>query len=260
MNNSQEDVYICPSFNSYSSDRLAEIAVRVAGDKPSGAAGNDSDDDFEFDLVREHTAEEFFYDGQIQPVFPVFNRDLLKSDGESGTGGGENKLTESESSVVISLSQLFIEEDSVRDSCSSSEADESEDIPAGAYCVWRPKMAELPLPSQCKKSRSTGSGSKRWKIRDLLRRSKSDGNESLVFLTPKHRVEKPDNLVGAPKRVIGKGSQSATGAPPSAHEAFYVRNRAMKEEDKKKSYLPYRQDLVGLFANVNGVRRSVPHY
>ncbi|KAL8511748.1 hypothetical protein ACS0TY_018256 [Phlomoides rotata] len=110
-------------------------------------------------------------------------------------------------------------------------------------------MAELPLPSHCKKRRPTGSGSMWWKIRDLLRRSKCDGKECFIFLIPKHWVEKTDNIIEASKRVIGKGSQSAavaaTGAPLFALEAFYVRNMATKEVDKKKSYLPYMQDIVG---------------
>ncbi|KAL8038689.1 hypothetical protein ABFX02_11G124300 [Erythranthe guttata] len=251
MNNSQDDVYVCPSFSSYSSDRLAETAVRVAG----------GDEDFEF-------AEEFFHGaGQIRTVFPVFNRNLLLDGGgggEASTSGGENAPVES--SVVVPLSRLFIEEDRERDSppsCSSSEADELENIPAGTYCVWRPKLAEPSLPSQCRKSKSTGSASKRWKFRDLLRRSKSDGKDSFVFLHPKQQEDKSYKSTNqTSEKANAKRSSSpggaAAGAPgsPSAHEAFYVRNRAMKEGDKKKSYLPYRQGLVGIFANVN----VLPHF
>ncbi|KAL7094831.1 hypothetical protein ACP275_11G129400 [Erythranthe tilingii] len=246
MNNSQDDVYVCPSFSSYSSDRLAETAVRVAA----------GDEDFEF-------AEEFFHGaGQIRTVFPVFNRNLLlDGGGEASTSGGENAPVES--SVVVPLSRLFIEEDRERDSppsCSSSEADELENIPAGTYCVWRPKLAEPPLPSQCRKSKSTGSASKRWKFRDLLRRSKSDGKDSFVFLHQKQQEDKSDksykstNLTS--EKANAKRSTAAAAAAPSAHEAFYVRNRAMKEGDKKKSYLPYRQGLVGFFGNVN----VLPHF
>ncbi|KAK6128339.1 hypothetical protein DH2020_012703 [Rehmannia glutinosa] len=267
MNSSQEDVYVCPSFNSYSSDRLAEIAERVAVERSNDADERGAgDDDFEFALVREDVeilAEELFIDGQVRQVFPVFNRDLLlDNDGES-SNCRESKVLDS--SIAVPLSKLFIEEDHERDyppSCSSSEADELENIPAGTYCVWRPKIADSPLPSQCRKSKSTGSASKRWKFRDLLRRCKSDGKDSFVFLTPKHKEEKSDKLIQASKNANGKGSCSATGGTgsPSAHEAFYVRNKAMKEGDKKKSYLPYRQDLVGLFANVNGLSRSFTHF
>ncbi|KAL0377424.1 UNVERIFIED_CONTAM: hypothetical protein Sradi_3047900 [Sesamum radiatum] len=160
MENSQEEVYMCPSFSSYSSDRLAEIAVKVAAENSS----DNGDEDFEFALVRQERevlAEEFFYDGQIGPVFPLFIEDREDHEPDNPS------------------------------SCSSSEADEMENIPAGTYCVWRPKAAEQPSPSRCNKSKSTGSGSKRWKIRDLLRRSNSDGKDSFVFLTPKNREENP---------------------------------------------------------------------
>ncbi|KAL0381726.1 UNVERIFIED_CONTAM: hypothetical protein Sangu_0236900 [Sesamum angustifolium] len=211
----QEDVYICPSFNSYSSDRLAEIAVRVAVEKSEEDAGDDDGDDFEFALVREDKevlAAEFLYGGQIGPIFPVFNRDLLiDKDGELSTISEEKTL---DSSIAIPLSKLFIEEDQERDcpaSCSSSEADELENIPAGTYCVWRPKLAESPMPSQCKKSKSTGSASKRWKFRDLLRRSNSDGKDSFVFLTPKRREEKPEKLLQATRKSKGNVVRSASG-------------------------------------------------
>lgn len=267
MNNiNQEDVYVCPSFNSYSSDRLAEIAARIVVEKSKSSAGNEDeitgDEDFEFTFVREDNevlAEEFFCDGQIGPVFPVFNRDLSNKSGED---------EQSKSSIAIPLGKLFIEEDKYNErdnppSCSSSEADELEHIPAGTYCVWRPKLAESPLPSQCKKSKSTGSSSRRWRLRDLMRRCNSDGKDSFIFLTPKHREQnKSEKSIQSSKTSQGNKvlrSAAASGSP-SPHEAFYVRNRAMNEAEKKKSYLPYRQDLVGFFANVNGMRRSFPRF
>ncbi|KAL6497533.1 hypothetical protein OROHE_027162 [Orobanche hederae] len=200
MINSQEDVYICPSFSSYSSDRLAGVAERVAVERSNDASGNEvdaGDDDFEFASARvckEVSLNEFSHGGQNQiwQVFPVFNRDLLLDDGgESAACGGSKVL---DPSVAIPLGELFIEEDQERDdyppSCSSSEADELDDVPAATYCVWRPKMAEAPVPGQCKKSKSTGSASKRWNLRDLLRRCKSDGKDSFVFINPKHKEGK----------------------------------------------------------------------
>lgn len=260
MNNGQDDVCICPSFNSYSSDRLREIAVRVAGDRPRDTDDTGGDEDFEFALLSENkevSAAEFLYEG---PVFPVFNRDLIESAGELSTSGGGSE--QPQSSNLIPLSKLFAEEDEFLPSSSSSEADELENVPAGTYCVWRPRAAPPPLPNQCEKSKSTGSASKRWKIRDLLRRSKSDGKESFVFLTSKQREENSEkSILRAPEKRRGKGSHPAAAAPPpSAHEAFYVRNRALKEGDKRKSYLPYRKDLVGFFANVSGVRTSFSHF
>ncbi|KAG6398231.1 hypothetical protein SASPL_139686 [Salvia splendens] len=258
--NSGEDAYMSPSFNSYSSDRLAEIAVQIAVEK-IGDDNEEDDEDFEFSLVREDnelSAEDFVYDGQLGPIFPVFNRDLLLSD-----GGGDDQR---DSSVQVPLSQLLLEDrrggDDNPPSCSSSEADELESVPAGTYCVWRPKACDLPSPSRCKKSKSTGSASNRWKFRDLMRRSNSDGKDSLVFLTPKNREGKlPAEFPKKMKGKGGSGSSSTSGAAArSAHEALYVRNRAMNEVDRKKSYLPYRQDLVGFFINVNALGKGLPHF
>ncbi|KAL4563209.1 hypothetical protein LXL04_027245 [Taraxacum kok-saghyz] len=67
------------------------------------------------------------------------------------------------------------------------QADELEALPAETYCMWRPKAdcGSSPAMTKIKKSSSTGSGSKRWGIRYLLWRSKSDGKEPVVLLTPK---------------------------------------------------------------------------
>ncbi|KAG8366869.1 hypothetical protein BUALT_Bualt16G0012800 [Buddleja alternifolia] len=245
MNSSQyqEDAYMCPSFNSYSCDRLAETAVRVAAESSNAAVG---DDDFEFTSLREDedvSADEF---AQIKPIFPVFNRDLLLGH-DHGASIGENKPSDHQSSVAIPLRDLFLDD---RDSCSSSsEADELESVPEGTYCVWRPKLTDSPLPNQCKKSKSTGSASKRWKLPDFLKRSNSEGQGkgNFVFLAPKSREEKPKRLI---KGAAGGG---LSGGAASAHEELYIRNRAIKEGGKKKSYLPYR---VGFFASVNGF----PHF
>ncbi|KAL6520256.1 hypothetical protein OROMI_032436 [Orobanche minor] len=261
MENKQEDAYKCPSFSSYSSDRLVEIAVRVAAGSSNDAVQNGEDEDFQFALVREDDkevlAEEFICDGQIESVFPVFDRDLLLNNNRGEEYGGSKQ---SESRPTVPFGKIFIEN---RDgdnpvSCSQSEADAFDNIPEGTYCVWRPKSADAQPSSLCKKSNSTGSASKRWKFRDLLR-SNSEGKDSFVFLTPKNGENKL--LVDIPGKAKGKkvvkggGSASGAGFPkaPSAHEALYVQNRAINEGNKKKSYLPYKRDLLGFFVNANGL-------
>lgn len=133
---------------------------------------------------------------------------------------------------------------------------------------------------KCKiKSKSTGtSSSRRWSIKDLLRRSnsESDSKDSFVFLTPlsssskKTAEEEPKET----KKSSGSGSASGSGpgsgggpnkpkgskAVSMAHEAFYVRNKTVAKDgyNKRRSYLPYRQDLVGLFASVNAMSRTFP--
>lgn len=269
MENVPEDTYTCPSFNSYSSERLAQIGGKVSGENE-----DTNDDEFEFALAREENdvfPDEFFYQGQIGPVYPLFRRDLLLSYGESSISS-ENRRLESSAEVKcikVPLSKLLEEtrrDENDRDpaSCTSSEVDELESIPTGTYCVWRPKVPETPSPSRCKKSKSTGSASKRWKLPEFLRRSNSEGKDSFVFMTPKHRDEKRDRTETSRKLTEGiapvAAASSNTAGPPSAHEALYVQNRAKNENDRKKSYLPYRPGLVGFFASSNGLRKSSPRF
>ncbi|KAL6960596.1 hypothetical protein U1Q18_038360 [Sarracenia purpurea var. burkii] len=258
----------CPSFNAYSSDRFAEIAAELsAGERSPAETSNgivDNDDDFEFALVRSNrdvTADEIFRGGEVRQIFPVFSRDILYNDDH------DRDDTADVSTLRLPLKKLFIENREERDppSSSSSEADELEGIAPGTYCVWKPELVEA-SPSRCKKSSSTGSASKRWKIRDLLRRSNSEGKDSFVFLTPKNKEKKAakteivesfkerrdfgDAVKGAGKAKAKRITAGGEKVPSSAHELFYIRSRASKEGERRKSYLPYRQDLVGFFASV----------
>ncbi|CAA3016876.1 Hypothetical predicted protein [Olea europaea subsp. europaea] len=261
MADGEEELCICPSFTSCSADRIAEIANKVTGLNTTDTKEDENnDDDFEFALVGENQRfldEEFIDDGQIKQVFPVFNRDLLVSydDYDKGLSG------EGVESIRIPLKKNFMEKcKNDYPSSSSSEADELETIPPGTYCVWRPEFSKS-SPCQCKKSKSTGSGSKRWKFRDLVRRCNSEGKDSFILLTPKHKEEKPKENVNSKKSKAKRVVSGEKSAANSLHEAFYVRNRAIKESDKRKSFLPYRQDLVGFFPNANGLgRRSFPAF
>ncbi|GFP96992.1 hypothetical protein PHJA_001843300 [Phtheirospermum japonicum] len=139
-----------------------------------------------------------FCNGQIRPVYPVFNRDLFL---EKRNGFGEEGENDVILAVRLSLRKLFTEERettmtivvTTMSSSSSSEADELEGVPAETYCVWRPKEAAA-AEGRCKKSNSTGSISKRWEFRDLLHRSVSDGGkDSFVFLSPSFNGRRKEN-------------------------------------------------------------------
>lgn len=267
MKETREDEYLCPSFNNFG--YLAEIASKISDEFQSEENDSfDGEEDFEFSLVCENpdtSTVEFIYDGQtkFQPIFPVFNRDLLLNDDFDPKKVRDESSEDVDSSIRIPLKNLFLEEPESTTSSASSEAVELEMIPPGTYCVWKPKISE-PSPEKCKKSKSTGMMSKRWpRIRDLLRRSNSYGKDSFVFLTPKKAIEnetaKAKNsgevvkMAGKLKQMKGSVTEGDKGAPAAAtahQELYYVRNRAGKEVDKnrRKSYLPYRQDLIGFFA------------
>ncbi|KAD5961117.1 hypothetical protein E3N88_12590 [Mikania micrantha] len=255
-----DDLAFCPSFNCYSSDSLASTAagrISTQLQQERAAQFHDVDEDeFEFlSVIENELLPPEYIDSDDRLVFPLFNRDLLiqnEVDREI-TQIRRGKLVEEETACSNSLQKLFINERE-ESASSSSEAEESDGEAPAVFCVWRHKTDTGASPlSKCKKSSSTGSGSKRWRIRDLLRRSYSDGKEPMVLLTHK-KVEIPKQKLssGESSIVAGKSKPSS----PSLHEFFYVQQRAKREIVKRKSYLPYRQGLVGFFSNVNGNRKK----
>ncbi|VVA16904.1 Hypothetical predicted protein [Prunus dulcis] len=224
------------------------------------------EEEFEFAFVGgdAHTspisADEIFSNGQIRPVYPLFDQGLLKEHNDvvcpKKVNGDADAVNKKNSEVAttpkqrrLPLRMLMIEEERETASCSSSEADDLENLPPGTYCVWTPPKT---------KSSSAGS-SKRWKFRDLLYRSSSEGKETFVFLAPSStkRADNKNNNnkddVVSKKRVGGGGG----GGVSQNEERFVVRSKAAEEGDKRRSFLPYRQDFVGFFSNVNGLSRNL---
>lgn len=270
-----------PSFNSYTcSDKLAKIAARVVQEFQSELDFDDylfdekehddkedeenknnqeEEEEFEFAFVSREPdlstipADQIFYNGQIRPVYPLFNTDLLLAHDAQG----ENSIssTKTSSAVRLPLGKLFVEERErdTASSCSSSEADELDGVPAGTYCVWTPKAAEAVESSgRCNKSNSTGT-SKRWKFRDLLHRSNSEGKDTFVFLAPSSKKSEGKAEKEAAKITGNIVETKAVGGGDKGN----VRIGTLKESNRRRSYLPYKKDLVGLFGNVNGVSRSL---
>ncbi|KAI3761932.1 hypothetical protein L1987_52355 [Smallanthus sonchifolius] len=240
------DLGFSPSFNCYSSESLtsaaaARVSREVKQEQAAESEFSDIDEeDFEFSLEfsgEEFSAKELALSGRI--LLPIFNTDLVTKD----------EVDHDDPSVMIPLQNLLPGDGEESSEYSSSEVDELENTSSGTFCVsWRKSEVKSPIVT---KSRSTGSdesGSRRWKIKDILRRSNSLGKETVFFLCPK-RVEssckkRAVKSADAPK-VAGK-------LKPSVHELFYVQKRAEQKGGKMKSYLPYRQDLLGFKVHING--------
>ncbi|KAL8139502.1 hypothetical protein V2J09_005523 [Rumex salicifolius] len=261
-----------PSFNSYFNTDLAEVVARVATEFVTV----DDDDDFfssnaQNDEIRSEQSEDledegdFEFnlkipaDGELRQVYPVFDRDLLRD--YDLVGEVESRPSEREEAFIRSqfqLKNLFLEDreaDRRSLSSSSEEEDELEEIPDGTYCVWMPNDSRLasPSPGRCRKSNSTGSSAsvtekvKTWRLRDLLKRSKSDGKDrrGMILLTPKKK----------------KATASGAGAArrTAARDGYLIgRSRAAAEKNKRRSYLPYRQDLLGFSVNPQPFRKMNP--
>lgn len=230
-----------PSFSSYSSETLAQIAARVIHElstDPNSLLYNDDttlfsdschqqndttlttttprrndavvdDDDFEFTFLSIDpvsspvSADDIFHNGQITPTYPLFDRTLLNG--------------------VVSIPPADVETAPRRrrlplKTLMADDGNELDGAATGTYCVWTPP---------CKKSSSTGSSSsKRWKLRDLLPRSHSDGKkESLLFLGPSG----------------GKNGSAGNGGAGAAKDG--------RRSKRKLLFLPHRRELVGLFGN-----------
>uniref|UniRef100_A0A5B7AG66 Uncharacterized protein n=1 Tax=Davidia involucrata TaxID=16924 RepID=A0A5B7AG66_DAVIN len=143
------------------------------------------------------------------------------------------------------------------------------------------------------RSSSSGRNSKKWIfLKDFLYRSKSEGRgnnkekfwSSISFsplkekklsspsLTPsssrdeKTQKQKRSKQVPAKKSVARKPTNGVAKrrVPASPHELHYTANRAQAEEMKKKTFLPYRQGLLGCigfsskgYGALNGLTRTL---
>ncbi|CAA3015720.1 Hypothetical predicted protein [Olea europaea subsp. europaea] len=190
----------------------------------------DEEEEFSFTCgvnISPIAAEDAFINGQIKPLFPLFNQDT--------------KILYEDLPVRPAVNKVFVER---RDGMTSSSS-ENDDFKV---------VEEVFSPEVCTKSNSTGF-SKTWRFKDSMGRSNSDGRDAFVFLrdsnTPPPSMAKMDTATATAK-VNGKvkNSKKNKTAPLSAHE-MYLKSKA-KEEGRRKSYLPYRTGLMGFFTNLNG--------
>ncbi|XP_058776149.1 uncharacterized protein LOC131650456 [Vicia villosa] len=201
---SETEALSCPSFSVYSSNSLNDVAERVIYENNHSYSQNDNDD-FEF-VAFQKTAYE---------VFPIFNR-------------GDQKRNSDAAENLTPLQNLII-------------GDEKQNI-----------ESRQASPIKCIKSNSTGSDSnpscyKPWKFLSLLRRSKSDVKESFILATPVEnskvksggKVSAEKNIARVPEKKIPMTERKVPAAV-TAMEAVYLR----KKEIKRKSYLPYKQELI----------------
>uniref|UniRef100_A0A2P2JAU9 Uncharacterized protein LOC8289796 isoform X1 n=1 Tax=Rhizophora mucronata TaxID=61149 RepID=A0A2P2JAU9_RHIMU len=261
MQDHSSTVSFCPSFSAYSCDKLANIADKVTETEQRNTVPVDvNDDDFEFVPLKASP--------DAWQSLPLFKVDLLHD--HPCRSDRDDCDHEAGPSVEARVRKLFIDDHRDRRSSSSShlssDSDELEGAQPGTYCAWRPKSSPTPSPSpgRCQKSSSTGSSRKHrsWRFRDLLWRSRSDGNYTVTCLSEnpsnygnkshnesKNEVELEKKKAGSKAHKGNKTTQAAT----TANKVFYGRSKAMKGEAKRKSYLPYRQDLFGFCVYVHGL-------
>ncbi|XP_047314323.1 uncharacterized protein LOC124918154 [Impatiens glandulifera] len=261
-----------PTFNSYSGS-LADIAARVVEEliSESDQSGigfvfdfdydqetinrnemnrhveetnnlkegdDDDDDDFEFITdLSPNSPDGSLNNDQIRPTYPVFSRNW-------SFGGIQDVATKP---TVPRPSRLSLRNLMKQDRDPPSCSDDLDGIPEEMYCVWKSKTAEeseeAALSSKSKKSFSSiGSSSKRWKFRNFLQRSNSDVNDTLVRL-PRHTSK---DSTKSSKISDDKGRIESFKSADGDTKVQYTKSKG----DRRRSVIPYRQDLVRFLANV----------
>ncbi|XP_057776657.1 uncharacterized protein LOC130995404 [Salvia miltiorrhiza] len=225
------------------------------------------------------SADELFFNGQIRPMklsshlatpqdgFPPPSMDL--DGGTASSRGRDLRLRGAKlaNRRARSMSPLRFDQWRVAggldSQCASATVEERE-----------AESGETTPSCSASSSRSSSSGrnSKKWIfLKDLLNRSKSEGRAHskerfwsaisfsaakekktpLVLSPSSSRDEKKGGKDMKNKETKAPGSRKpANGvwrrrAAPSAHELHYTANRAQAAEMKRKTFLPYRQGLLG---------------
>ncbi|CAN6478565.1 unnamed protein product [Victoria cruziana] len=202
-------------------------------DKPKTSVVRDDDDDFEFQfsgpLTRElpiSTADELFHEGKIRPLLQLSESSIPPSPRSIGrTSVDEGKRTtrgdnSDRFSAAMEESRTTIgRKERGRRTRSLSP------LRNGFYVCREDPEGLKPSPSK---------GSKRWSIKDLLFRSASEG-----------RAKKSSDSKNSSFRSTEVASRGGSGRRSSAHELHYAANRALSEELKKRTFLPYRRGVLG---------------
>ncbi|KVH97818.1 uncharacterized protein LOC112522725 [Cynara cardunculus var. scolymus] len=219
--------------------------------------------DFTFMCIGDNDSQtnEVFESGQIRPVFPLFDQSLLL--GGDNDGEGRWRLP-----IHVPVDKVFIESPRRSPSSMASGDQQTDEVSAGTFCAL-PKESDTGTPEINMKSNSTGF-SKLWRFRDKMNRSNSDGRDAFVFLeTPERTRTTPSTSIGKSNagddlpakvngaggvgkaKVVKKGSK-AQNSKASAHEVYLKQRGGQTEDERRRSYLPYRPGLMGFFTNVNG--------
>ncbi|GJN15310.1 hypothetical protein PR202_gb02211 [Eleusine coracana subsp. coracana] len=242
---------------------------------------DDEGEEFEFPFVSRDSpagtaapADELFADGRIRPFYyPAF--------GHGAAAQPTHPSAAAPPRVRGQLGRLFLEESRERNSSTSSTASTSSSDGGGgelesaspeSYCLWTPggSSSSSPRPSPPRKSGSTGSMARWRRISELVvGRSHSDGKDKFMFF-PAPQPSKPNKPKDPaalssnttkhhdkPKPSPAIRKQASPAEVEAAHRIVY--GGGVPGASPRRTFLPYREELVGFFANVNGVSRSHQH-
>ncbi|XP_057418002.1 uncharacterized protein LOC130712182 [Lotus japonicus] len=186
-------------------------------------------------------ADDIFDNGQIKPIFPVSNNSLLI----------DSTFDVATSPLQSLLKKPFVEKSNIVFSKQNDVLNESQSEPSLTAA-----MVKVDASNVYVKKRHSTRFSKMWRFLWHINQWKNNTtNGTFDFLNPS--MSGRSNKGKVENVMVRKGKSEKRKMRLSAHEKLYVMNRMRKEKNKHRSFLPYRPELVGIFANVNGFSRSL---
>ncbi|PIN19101.1 hypothetical protein CDL12_08212 [Handroanthus impetiginosus] len=251
--------------------------------KPAQAVRvNDNGDDFAFEVSQDWetaslSAEELFEGGVIKPLKPpprmaagvsenirkkpsqtrkiiqgsAFSPRHKNKKTEDPFAVAARKATKSASAAAAEGTQRGREKGVNLSKSSSRRAARSLSPLRDTQYPWEEEGEETEQPHETDSSALSAStkGHKKWRLKDFfLFRSASEGRASekdplKKYSTAAFRYSR-FRAIESP----GSGAGSGRRGPVSAHELHYTVNRAVSEDLKKKTFLPYKQGILGRLA------------
>ncbi|CAF1956209.1 hypothetical protein Bca4012_076066 [Brassica carinata] len=212
---------------------------------PKKRSASDIDDDFEFNFSGQldksffSAADELFDGGKIRPLGPSLPPVVSCVLDREDYGRGRDRSPGSSTSP-LRVSDIMVDEEEVHET-TQMVASNTSNQKSSVF------LSAILFP---------GRAYKKWKLKDLLLfRSASDGRpvptkESLRrydILTKKEAEEIKSSSIRSRESCESSVSRSRRrhGTVVSAHEMHYTENRAVSEELKRKTFLPYKQGWLG---------------
>ncbi|CAJ2641959.1 unnamed protein product [Trifolium pratense] len=186
-------------------------------------------------------ADEIFENGKIRPILHSSDQSLLFFPNPNNDA----------SYISPPIKKNFIENSIKPHSRSGGIPNELQNDP-----LQNMTLVEINASSECyTKSNSTGT-SNLWRFRQNLNlRSNSDHKDSFVLMNPS--VPKKSNKSKVENIAVKRRQDEKRKSELSAYEKIYVTNKTRKESKQRKSFLPYKHQLFGLFTNKNGLSRNL---
>ncbi|XP_058746131.1 uncharacterized protein LOC131619006 [Vicia villosa] len=186
-------------------------------------------------------ADDIFENGQIRKLIPHLHQSLLLTSTSKSFA----------SPVRPCLKKIFI----INSVCPQSRSDVISKEPQNELLENITFVEMKDSTESYKKSNSTGS-SNLWRCRQNMNlRCNSDHKDSLVLLNPSapknHVKTKVESIV------VEKRKEDHPKNALSTYEKLYLTNKTRKGSNKRRSFLPYKHQLLGFFTNMNGLSKNL---